>query len=523
MLKIETIRIKIRKNLIDYYNNLGYSIVDNFVNVNTKDLHNGSGAIVNVTCDGCDKELIMKYKVYHQSVKKYSDDNYYCKGCKYLRIKNTNMNKYGVENVMQIEEVKSKSIKTQLDLYGSLFGENEKDTNIINKYGSLENYYNLISEKKKLTCLEKYDVDNVMKVQEIKEKSQNTCLERHGEKNPMFIEKFVKESRKNQLKTKLKKGLIVPEDKLNDLEKYRKVIRRLVYKHKPILFDDWDGTDYYDNEYIKDNLSLHHLDNKYPTIDHQISVFFGFTKNIPPEIVGDISNLCITKRCINSSKCKKTPYEFLKNNENNENMKTKIICLLDKSGSMIDLQNDTIGGFNSFLEEQQQIDDICFMDIILFDSQFKTLVDNVNIKNVKKLDRTTYKPNNGTSLLDCIGMTITKEIDKLGEDPNNKYDKTLVLIMTDGESNTDKEYTTDKIKNMIEEMEKDFKWNFIFIGANQDSFSSANNIGISSGKAMNWTADYRGVEMSYSTMSKASTYYRTTSLDNYDNIIKDSE
>ena len=228
MLKIETIRIKIRKNLIDYYNNLGYSIVDNFVNVNTKDLHNGSGAIVNVTCDGCDKELIMKYKVYHQSVKKYSDDNYYCKGCKYLRIKNTNMNKYGVENVMQIEEVKSKSIKTQLDLYGSLFGENEKDTNIINKYGSLENYYNLISEKKKLTCLEKYDVDNVMKVQEIKEKSQNTCLERHGEKNPMFIEKFVKESRKNQLKTKLKKGLIVPEDKLNDLEKYRKVIRRLV-------------------------------------------------------------------------------------------------------------------------------------------------------------------------------------------------------------------------------------------------------------------------------------------------------
>lgn len=204
-------------------------------------------------------------------------------------------------------------------------------------------------------------------------------------------------------------------------------------------------------------------------------------------------------------------------------MKTKIICLLDKSGSMSDLQNDTIGGFNSFLEEQQQIDDICFMDIILFDSHFKTLVDNVNIKNVKKLDRTTYKPNGGTSLLDCIGMTITKEIDKLGEDPNNKYDKTLVLIMTDGESNTDKEYTTDKIKIMIEEMEKDFNWNFIFIGANQDSFSSANNIGISSGKAMNWTADSKGVEMSYSTMSKASTYYRTTTLDNYDNIIKDSE
>ena len=76
---------------------------------------------------------------------------------------------------------------------------------------------------------------------------------------------------------------------------------------------------------------------------------------------------------------------------------------------------------------------------------------------------------------------------------------------------------------MIEEMEKDFNWNFIFIGANQDSFSSANNIGISSGKAMNWTADSRGVEMSYSTMSKASTYYRTTTLDNYDNIIKDSE
>jgi uncharacterized protein with von Willebrand factor type A (vWA) domain len=204
-------------------------------------------------------------------------------------------------------------------------------------------------------------------------------------------------------------------------------------------------------------------------------------------------------------------------------MKTKIICLIDKSGSMDHLQNDSIGGFNTFLKEQKEIEDVCFMDITLFDTEFKFLVSNTNINEIEGLNKKNYRPAGGTSLLDCIGYTIDKELDRLSESPDNRFDKTLFLIMTDGESNSDKNYTKDRIKLMIEEMEEHFKWNFIFIGANQDSFSAANGMGISAGKTMNWSADTEGINVAYSSISKVSTYYRTTSQDNYDNIFKESE
>ena len=204
-------------------------------------------------------------------------------------------------------------------------------------------------------------------------------------------------------------------------------------------------------------------------------------------------------------------------------MKTKIICLIDKSGSMDHLKNDSIGGFNSFLKEQKEIDGICFMDIVLFDTDFKTLVSNMNIMEVEGLTKQNYKPNGGTSLLDCVGDTINKEIDRLSENPNNRFDKTLFLILTDGESNSDRNYSKEKIKLMIEEMEEQFKWNFIFLGANQDSFTSSSGIGISAGKSMNWSADSDGISVAYASISKATKLYRTSNQENYENIFKDSE
>lgn len=204
-------------------------------------------------------------------------------------------------------------------------------------------------------------------------------------------------------------------------------------------------------------------------------------------------------------------------------MRTKIICMIDKSGSMSSIKNDSIIGFNTFLKEQQEIDDICYIDVILFDTHLQKLYNNINIQKVSGLDSKNYIPNGGTSLMDCIGITIDEQIDLLAEDPHNKFDKTLCLILTDGESNSDNKYTQEKIKLMIEDMEENFNWNFIFLGANQDAFSSANNIGISSGKSMNWCADSEGINVAYSSISKAAKYYRTTTADNYDDIFKESE
>lgn len=80
----------------------------------------------------------------------------------------------------------------------------------------------------------------------------------------------------------------------------RHVVRKNSNKKK--LIEEWNGFDYYDGEYIKENFDVKHTDYDFPTIDHKISIIYGFKNNIPPEEIGDLSNLCMTKKGINSSK-----------------------------------------------------------------------------------------------------------------------------------------------------------------------------------------------------------------------------
>lgn len=94
---------------------------------------------------------------------------------------------------------------------------------------------------------------------------------------------------------------------------YRNYVRRVTKLNKIKLFENWNGYDYYDNQYIKDNLKLNWYDGSYPSVDHKDSVIYGYINNIDPIILGNINNLCITKRCINSSKNKKTENEFIYN------------------------------------------------------------------------------------------------------------------------------------------------------------------------------------------------------------------
>jgi len=203
-------------------------------------------------------------------------------------------------------------------------------------------------------------------------------------------------------------------------------------------------------------------------------------------------------------------------------MRTKIICILDASGSMSKIIDDAIGGFNTFLEEQQSIKDVAFMDILLFDNNFKKIVDNVDIQKIKPLTKEDYYSGGMTSLYDAIGMSIDGELDKMGENPENRFDKTLCVIITDGHENSSKDYHKSQIKNMIEEMEEDFNWDFIFLAANQDAILTADGMGIKAGKSINWAATSDGMNMAYENISKATSHYRTTENISYDNIFKDS-
>ena len=93
--------------------------------------------------------------------------------------------------------------------------------------------------------------------------------------------------------------------------KNKLIVSRITQSNKLELFKNWNGCDYYDNEYIMDNIKLSRNNKLYPTIDHKISIFYGYKNSISPETIGDMENLCITKRTINSSKNNKTEEMFI--------------------------------------------------------------------------------------------------------------------------------------------------------------------------------------------------------------------
>lgn len=120
-------------------------------------------------------------------------------------------------------------------------------------------------------------------------------------KELLYNDPFYNNSKK-MIQTKEENGIYIPINSMENFKQYRKIVNRFTYKSKKMLFSSWTGFDYYDNEYIKDNFKLLSKDRKYPTVDHKISLYEGFNKNIPPYIIGGIENICITKRYINSIK-----------------------------------------------------------------------------------------------------------------------------------------------------------------------------------------------------------------------------
>jgi Mg-chelatase subunit ChlD len=148
-----------------------------------------------------------------------------------------------------------------------------------------------------------------------------------------------------------------------------------------------------------------------------------------------------------------------------------IVFLLDETGSMDSILNDTIGGFNTFLKQQKEMQDVRIkFSLILFNSaKIEKRYIDAHILDVAELSTQNYIPNNGTPLFDAIGKTINELADKK---------EVLFVILTDGEENSSNEYTPEAVKKMIGEQEK-LGWQFLYLGVDMDKFDDAHNIGIS--------------------------------------------
>ncbi len=266
-------------------------IIGNIAIIPVKLLAKGSHELVDVSCDYCDKILNIPFKRYNKVIKDVNKVSCSNKECSNLKIKDVCLYKYNVENPFQAEFVKEKSKNT-----------------LIGKHG-VEHQMHLQETKDKIknTCLEKYGVESPMITEEVKEKIRNTCLERYGVKHTALLE----EGQLKRKNTRIKKGYQIPDELVPAYRKYRLSVNRVLNRNKKNILDNWDGTDYYDGEYIKDNFELDSKDRDYPHFDHKISVIYGFKNNIDVDIISNLDNICITKQWINGLKKAKCELEFI--------------------------------------------------------------------------------------------------------------------------------------------------------------------------------------------------------------------
>jgi len=183
---------------------------------------------------------------------------------------------------------------------------------------------------------------------------------------------------------------------------------------------------------------------------------------------------------------------------------TELVFILDKSGSMSGLEDDTIGGFNAMLAKQQKEAGQAIITTVLFDDKYELLHDRLNINGVNPITDKEYCIGGSTALLDAVGKTIHKigNAQKYTSE-DQRAGKVVFEITTDGMENASHEYSYDKIKQMIEHQKARYDWEFIFLGANIDAVSTAAKFGIHADRAANYHADGLGMSLNYSVISSA--------------------
>jgi len=188
---------------------------------------------------------------------------------------------------------------------------------------------------------------------------------------------------------------------------------------------------------------------------------------------------------------------------------TELVFILDKSGSMGGLEKDTIGGYNSMFEKQKAVEGECHITTVLFDNNYELLHDRIDIRAVAPITEKEYFVGGSTALLDAVGRTINK-IGNVQKNTADDYraEKVMFVIITDGEENSSREYSADKVKAQIERQKAKYGWEFIFLGANIDAVETAGRFGIGADRAVDYLADSEGTSLNFKAMSAAVAEFR---------------
>jgi hypothetical protein len=327
MIKEDKVLVKINLRNSTHYKKYGYDISQKELLVNIDELTKSSKSRVTAICEICSSENSVTYGKYNVNKNRNNKGYYSCFKCKNLEKEKTCLDKYGVKSYSMTSEFKELD-RTDWNIKEGYIKGREK---IIEKYG-VDSYFKTkeskeynkkwmssdeFKEKSKIKLIEVYGVDSYSKTDKFKfdiESKKDLILDKIRE---TFIRKYNIDwaSKLNIVKDKVRKtkednGSVIPDELLCDWNIYKRKVRNITNSNKKYLYENWDGNDYYDNELIKGYLSHNHTHRFYPTIDHKISVYFGFINNISPEEIGALDNLCITKRFINSMKGKLVEENF---------------------------------------------------------------------------------------------------------------------------------------------------------------------------------------------------------------------
>lgn len=182
---------------------------------------------------------------------------------------------------------------------------------------------------------------------------------------------------------------------------------------------------------------------------------------------------------------------------------TEIVFILDRSGSMSGLEGDTIGGYNSMIEKQKGEEGEALISTVLFDDKIELLHDRQELEKVEKITDKEYFVRGCTALLDAVGGAIhhISHIHK-GMPEEERPEKTLFIITTDGMENASKKYSYGKVKKMVEKRKEKDHWEFVFLGANIDAVEVAGRFGVAANRAVRYECDSAGTALNFHVMSK---------------------
>ena len=183
---------------------------------------------------------------------------------------------------------------------------------------------------------------------------------------------------------------------------------------------------------------------------------------------------------------------------------TEIVFILDRSGSMAGLESDTIGGYNALIAKQKKEAGEAIISTVLFDDMCEVLHDRKDLVKIEPLTEEDYYVRGCTALLDALGVTIHHigNVHKYARE-EDRPEKTLFIITTDGMENSSRHYSYDQVKRMVECQKEKYGWEFLFLGANIDAVAEAQRFGIRSDRAVNYHADCEGTAVNYRALSKA--------------------